>query len=117
MYKYATPNARYGGVGLRVYAVVNALLLVGACVFLWVLAARANNHGIPPNESLGFRSQSTLASLHGWHVAQRVGFHIAAVAASLITIVAFVLVITSVVETLHGYCSFRQSRVLVSVCA
>lgn len=88
-----TPNARYGSVGLRIYAVLNALLLVGVCVFLWLLAARADNHGISPNESLGFRSQSTLASLHGWYVAQRVGFHFAAVAATLIVVAAFALVI------------------------
>jgi hypothetical protein len=92
MYTNATPTARYG-VSLRVYLAINAVLLVGVCVFLWVLAGRADNHGISPNESLGFRSQSTLTSLHGWYVGQRVGFHFAAVAATLIVVAAFALVI------------------------
>lgn len=48
---------------LRIYAVLNALLPVSVCVFLWVLAARANNHG--------------------WYVAQRVGFHFAAIDATM----------------------------------
>lgn len=93
MYTNATPNSRPGAVTLRIYALVNALLLVGVCGFLWVLASRANNHGIPPSTSLGFRSQATLASLQGWYVAQRVGFHFAALAASGITVAAFGLAV------------------------
>ena len=41
---------------------------------MWYLRARANRHGIAPNTTLGFRIQATLASLHGWYVAQRTGF-------------------------------------------
>jgi hypothetical protein len=93
MYTGQPTNARFGGIVLRIYTGINALLLVAVCVGLWVLAARANSHGIPPNTTLGFRSQHTLASLHGWYVAQRVGFHFAAIAATIAAVAALALVI------------------------
>ena len=61
-----TPNARYGRMMLRIWTASNGLLLIVVSAGLWFFAARANSHGIPPNTSLGFRSQQTLASLHGW---------------------------------------------------
>jgi hypothetical protein len=48
------------------------LLLLVACAVGWFFAARANHHGIAPNTTLGFRSQHTLASVHGWYVAGNV---------------------------------------------
>ena len=85
-------GARYGKITLLVYLAFNGLLLLVGCVALWVFAARANGRGIPPNTTLGFRSQHTMASLRGWYVAQRVGFHFTAVAATIVTVVVFALV-------------------------
>jgi hypothetical protein len=91
-YTDQTPNARYGRISIRINAGLNLLLLTVICAGLWFLAARANSHGIPPNASLGFRSQHTLASLRGWYVAQRVGFHFAAVASTVVTAAVFAIV-------------------------
>lgn len=91
MYTEQTPNARYGRMTLRICTAFNGLLLIVICAGLWVFAARANSHGIPPNTSLGFRSQHTLASLHGWYAAQRVGFHFAAVADTFVTATVFAI--------------------------
>jgi hypothetical protein len=85
-------NARYGKIVLVSYTVFNGLMLIVACAGSWFLAARANSHGIAPNTSLGFRSQNTLASLHRWYVAQRVGFHFAAIANTIITAAVFAVV-------------------------
>jgi len=87
-----TTNARYGRLTLSLSMVFNAVLLIGTCVALWVFNARANSHGIPPSTTVGFRSQHTLASLHGWYVAQRVGFHFAAVASTSVTVIVFAIV-------------------------
>jgi hypothetical protein len=54
-------------------------MLVGICGGMWVLAVAADSHGIPSNTNLEPRSQHTPASLHGWYVAQRVAFHVAAI--------------------------------------
>src|SRR5277367_1901249 len=85
-YTGQTPNARYGRIILGSYAALNGVLLVVVCAGAWILAARANSHGIAPNTTLGFRSEHTLTSLHGWYVAQRVGFHFVAVSATIITV-------------------------------
>jgi hypothetical protein len=79
----------------------NGLVLIVICAGLWFFAARANSHGIPPNTSLGFRSQHTLASLHGWYVAQRVGFHFAAVADTAITVAVFAIVAVVFIRRLN----------------
>jgi flagellar basal body-associated protein FliL len=91
VYTDQTPNVRYGKITLLIYTALNVLLLVVICVGLWIFAARANSHGIPPNTHLGFRSQHTMASLHGWYVAQRVGFHFAAIADTVVTAVVFAI--------------------------
>jgi hypothetical protein len=96
-----TANARYGRIVLGVYAGFNGLLLVVACGVLWWLNARAHRHGISPNTSLGFRSQHTLASLHGWYVAQRVGFHFAAVAVTVITVAVLAVLAVAFVRRLN----------------
>jgi hypothetical protein len=101
MYTDQTPNARYGRITLRIYMALNGLLLIIVCAGLWFFAARANSHGIPPNTSLGFRSQHSLASLHGWYVAQRVGFHFAAVADTVITVAVFALVAVAYIRRLN----------------
>lgn len=85
-YTDQTPNARYGRITLRIYTALNVLVLIAVCAGSWIFAARANSRGIPPNTSLGFRSQHTMASLHGWYVAQRVGFHFAALAVTTVTV-------------------------------
>lgn len=94
-------NARYGRIVLVSYAVLNGLLLTVVCAGAWFLAVRANSHGIAPNTSLGFRSQHTLASLHGWYVAQRVGFHFAAVADTIVTVVVFAIVAAAFIRRLN----------------
>jgi len=85
-------NARYGKLTIGWYLAVNAFLLVVVAGGSWFFAARANSRGIPPNTALGFRSQHTLSSLHGWYVAQRVGFHFVAVAATVIAVIVFSVV-------------------------
>ncbi len=59
---------------------------------LWLLAVRSSSNGIPPNTNLGFRTEHTLASAQGWYAAQPVGFHLAAVADSVITVAVFAIV-------------------------
>jgi hypothetical protein len=98
----ATVNARYGRIVLGLYAGFNALLLIGACAVLWYFNGQAHDHGISPNAKVGFRTQHTLASLHGWYVAQRAGFHFAAIAATVITVVVFVLVALAAVRRLSA---------------
>jgi hypothetical protein len=85
-------NARYGKLTIGSYLGVNAFLLIVVAGGSWFFASRANNRGIPPNTSLGFRSQYTLSSLHGWYVAQRVGFHFVAVATTVIAVIVFAVV-------------------------
>jgi hypothetical protein len=87
-----TANARYGKIVLVSYAALNGLPLIVVCAGSWFLAARASSHAIAPNTSLGFRSQHTLASLHGWYVAQRVGFRFAAIGATIVTSAVFAIV-------------------------
>jgi hypothetical protein len=96
-YTGETTNARYGRIVLRSYAALNALLLIAVCVGAWLLNAQANHHGIAPSTTLGFRSEHTLTSLHGWYVAQRVGFHFAAISTTVVT--ALVLGIVAVAFT------------------
>ena len=96
-----TVNARYGRIVLGLYAGFNGLLLLAASAILWWLNARAHRHGIAPNTTLGFRSQHTLASLHGWYVAQRVGFHFAAVATTVITVAVLVAIAVAFIRRLN----------------
>jgi len=96
-----TANARIGRIVLGVYAGFNGLLLVIACGVLWWLNTRAHHHGISPNTSLGFRSQHTLSSLHGWYVAQRVGFHFAAIAVTVITVAVLAVLAVAFVRRLN----------------
>jgi hypothetical protein len=102
IYTGETPNARYGRIVLGIYAAVNGLLLIAVCASTWFFTARANSHGIAPNTTLGFRSQHTLASLHGWYVAQRVGFHFVAVAATVITVAVFAVVAVAVIRRMNA---------------
>jgi hypothetical protein len=102
IYTGETPNARYGRIVLGIYAALNGLLLIVVSVSAWFFAARANSHGIAPNTTLGFRSQHTLASLHGWYVAQRVGFHFVAVAATVITVAVFAIVAVAFIRRLNA---------------
>jgi len=95
-----TPAARYRGRTMGFYLAFNGLLLVAVSAGSWFFAARANSHGIAPNTSLGFRSQHTLASLHGWYVAQRAGFHFAAIAATVITAAVFAIVAVALMRGL-----------------
>ncbi|WP_293003243.1 hypothetical protein [Mycobacterium sp.] len=81
----AAANARYGRIIMGVYTLVNVVLLVSLVVGAWIFTGRAHHHEIAPNTTLGFRSQATLASLHGWYVAQRVGFQFVAIAATAVT--------------------------------
>ena len=76
---------------IHFYAGLNGLLLVVVCAGLWLLAARSSSNGIPPNASVGFRDQHTLASVPGWYAAQRVGFHVAALADTIVTAVVFAI--------------------------
>ncbi len=59
--------------GLRFYAMVNCVLLIAMAASLWYLAGRADQHSIPPNTTVGFRSEHTLVSAAGWYAAQRAG--------------------------------------------
>jgi hypothetical protein len=70
---------------IHVWAALNGLLLIVVCIALWYFAARSGSNGIPPNTSLGFRDQQTLASTQGWYAAQRAGFHIAAITETVVT--------------------------------
>ena len=101
MYTDQTPNARYGRITVRISTALNGLLLIVICAGLWFFAARANSHGIPPNTTLGFRSQRTLASLHGWYVAQRVGFHFAAIAVTVVIAVVFAIIAVAYVRRVN----------------
>jgi hypothetical protein len=98
-----TANARYGRIILGLYAALNAVLLVGVSAVLWYFNARAHSHGISPNAQLGFRTQHTLASLHGWYVAQRAGFHFAAVAATVITVIVLAFIAIAAVRRLNPW--------------
>lgn len=88
-----TPNPRYPTV-IHFYAALNVLLLIATCAGLWFLAARSSSNSIPPNTTLGFRDQHTVASMQGWYAGQRVGFHFAAIAATIVTatVLAFLAV-------------------------
>jgi hypothetical protein len=90
-----------GSKAIYVYAVFNGLLLAAICVGLWLLAAQANSNRIPPNRALGFRDGQTLASEHGWYAAQRVGFHIGAVAATIITVAVLAVLVVAYLRRLH----------------
>jgi hypothetical protein len=98
-----TANARCGRIILGLYAGLNAVLLVGVSAVLWYFNARAHSHGISPNAQLGFRTQHTLASLRGWYVAQRAGFHFAAVAATVITVIVLALIAIAAVRRLNPW--------------
>ncbi|MCV7355220.1 hypothetical protein [Mycolicibacterium fluoranthenivorans] len=78
--------------GLRFYAMVNCVLLIAMAASLWYLAGRADQHSIPPNTTVGFRSEHTLVSAAGWYAAQRAGFHFAAIAVSIIVALEIVVV-------------------------
>jgi hypothetical protein len=62
---------------------------------------RSNSDGIPPNTRLGFRTQHTLASAHGWYAAQRVGFHIAAIADTIVTAAVFTIIAVAYIRRLN----------------
>lgn len=83
-------NSRDRKASLRIYTAAHAVLLAAICIGMWILTARANSRGIQPNATLGFRSQATLASLRGWYVAQRVGFHFVAIGVTAITVAVYV---------------------------
>jgi hypothetical protein len=85
-------NARYGRITISWFLAFHALLLIVVSAGSWYFAARANGHGIAPNTELGFRSQYTLSSLHGWYVAQRVGFHFVAIGTTAVAVVVFAAV-------------------------
>jgi len=95
------PDARYGRPALWIFAGFNVLLLVGACGGSWILADSANHRGISPNTTTGFRSQHTLASLHGWYVAQRVGFRFAAVATTIILVIVVAVIVVALIRHLN----------------
>lgn len=95
----AAANARYGRIVMGIYTALNLLLLTGVSAGTWILTVRARHHGIAPNTTLGFRTQATLASLHGWYVAQRVGFQFVAVSTTIVT--AVVLAVIVVAHTRH----------------
>jgi hypothetical protein len=97
----STANAQYGRIVLVSYAALNGALLILVCAVLWFFAARANSDAIAPNTSLGFRSQHTLASLHGWYVAQRAGFHFAVVADTIVTVAVFAIVAWAFIRHLN----------------
>jgi hypothetical protein len=101
-YTGETANARYGRIVLGSYAALNALLLLVVCAGAWILTARANSHGLAPSTTLGFRSEHTLTSLHGWYVAQRVGFHFVAISATVITVAVFAIVAVAFVRRLNA---------------
>jgi hypothetical protein len=86
---------------IHIYAATNGVMLAGTSVGLWFLAARTTSNGIPPNRGLGFRDQQTLATEVGWYAAQRVGFHIGAVAATAITAAVFAAVAVVYTRRLH----------------
>jgi hypothetical protein len=86
---------------IHIYAAINGVMLACTSVGLWFLAARATGNGIPPNRGLGFRDQQTLATEAGWYAAQRVGFHIGAVAATAITAAVFAVVAVVYARRLH----------------
>jgi hypothetical protein len=83
---------------IHVWMALNGLLLIVVCIALWYCAARSGSNGIPPNTSLGFRDQYTLASTQGWYAAQRVGFHIAAIAETVVTVAVFAIAIVAYVR-------------------
>jgi hypothetical protein len=86
---------------IYVWVALNGLLLVVVCVAFWYFAARSAGNGIPPNTSLGFRDQQTLASTQGWYAAQRVGFRIAAIAETIVTATVFAIAIVTYARRLH----------------
>jgi hypothetical protein len=94
-------NARYGRIIVGLYVGLNAALLIGTSAVLWTFNSRAHSHGISPNGQFGFRTQHTLSSLRGWYVAQRAGFHFAAVAATVITVIVLALIVIAVVRRLN----------------
>lgn len=101
-YTGETPNARYGRIVLGSYTAFNGLMLVGVSVGAWILNSRAHSHGIAPNTTLGFRSEHTLTSLHGWYVAQRVGFQFAAISATVITVAVLATVAVAFLRRLNA---------------
>jgi hypothetical protein len=83
---------------IYIWTALNGLLLVAVCVALWYFTARCASNGLPPNTSLGFRDQQTLASAQGWYAAQRVGFRIAAIAETVVTITVFAFAVVAYVR-------------------
>src|SRR5215475_196477 len=96
-----TPDTRYPKF-IHFYVAFHAVLLIAVCAGLWWLAARSNRHGIAPNTDLGFRSDHTLVSAQGWFVAQRVGFHFAAIAVTVVAAVVFATVAVAYVRHLSA---------------
>lgn len=97
----AAANARYGRIIMGIYTAVNLLMLIGVSAATWILTVRAHHHGIAPNTTLGFRTQATLASLHGWYVAQRVGFQFVAVSATIVTAAVLTVVVVAYTRRNH----------------
>ncbi len=100
MHADLTPKAGYRKF-IHLYAAFNGLLLLGTCASLWYFAARSGSNGIPPNTSLGFRDQQTLACAQGWYAAQRVGFHIAAITETVVTAVVFAVAAVVYIRRSH----------------
>ncbi|OBH22010.1 hypothetical protein [Mycobacterium sp. E3247] len=94
------PNAGYPKI-IHAYVAFHAVLIIAACSGLWYLAVRSTSHGIAPNTKLGFRSQHTLVSAQGWYVAQKVGFHFAATAVTMVTVVMFAVVVVAYARRLN----------------
>lgn len=77
--------------GNRILAVcvgVNLAIGLGLVVLLWWCRHLAADHALAPNTVIGFRSQATLSSATAWFEAQKAGFGVASVGATLALLVA-----------------------------
>jgi hypothetical protein len=95
------PNTQYPKF-IHFCVAFHAVLLCVVCAGLWYLAVRSSSHGIAPNTDLGFRSDHTLVSAQGWFVAQRVGFHFAAIAGTGVAAGVFVTIAVAYVRRLNA---------------
>src|SRR6202012_3998947 len=86
---------------LHFYAASNGLLLVGLCAGAWYLAGLSTHNGIPPNSAVGFRSPHAFATTQGWYAAQRTGFHIAAIAVTVVMLAMSAIVAVVYLRRLH----------------
>lgn len=95
-----TPKLQYNR-AIHFYTVLNGLLFAGICGSLWLLTARAHSNSIPPNTTLGFRDQRTLADPQAWYAAQQVGFRFGAVADTIVTVAVFAVVAVVYLRRFH----------------